>query len=122
MALGAFYKDIQDEIYDGVSQGYAFDGVTYVNAVVRQPGNAKGARIAGLEAQATFKLTSADKLSVAYGVRRVDNGSDYNAWNIGVKHKFTPAVAGDLRWYDTDEHDLGSRYEGRLVASLSYSF
>ena len=74
------------------------------------------------EAQATFKLTSADKLSVAYGVRRVDNGSDYNAWNIGVKHKFTPAVAGDLRWYDTDEHDLGSRYEGRLVASLSYSF
>ena len=54
VALGAFYKDIQDEIYDGVSQGYAFDGVTYVNAVVRQPGNAKGARIAGLEAQATF--------------------------------------------------------------------
>ena len=74
------------------------------------------------EAQATFKLTSADKLSIAYGVRRVDNGSDYNAWNIGVKHKFTPAIAGDLRWYDTDEHALGSRYEGRLVASLSYSF
>lgn len=74
------------------------------------------------EAQASFKLSSADKLSVAYGVRRVDNGADYNAWNIGVKHKFTPAVAADLRWYDTDEHDLGSRYEGRLVASLSYSF
>lgn len=74
------------------------------------------------EAQATVKLTSTDKLSFAYGVRRVENGSDYNAWNIGVKHKFTPAVAGDLRWYDTDEHDLGSRYEGRLVASISYSF
>lgn len=54
VAVGAFYKDIQDEIYDGTSQGYAFEGVTYVNAVVRQPGNAKGARIAGLEAQATF--------------------------------------------------------------------
>jgi len=74
------------------------------------------------EAQSTLKLTSADKLSIAYGVRRVDNGSDYNAWNIGVKHKFNPAVSGDLRWYDTDEHELGGRYEGRLVASVSYSF
>lgn len=74
------------------------------------------------EAQLTFKLTSTDKLSVAYGQRRVDNGSDYDAWNVGVKHKFTPAIAGDLRWYDTDEHDLGSRYDSRLVASLSYSF
>jgi TonB-dependent receptor len=54
VAIGAFYKDIKDEIYDSTSQGYTFEGVTYVNAVVRQPGNAKGARIAGLEAQATF--------------------------------------------------------------------
>ena len=74
------------------------------------------------EAQATITLTSKDKLSVAYGLRRIDNGTDYDAWNIGVKHKFTSAVAGDLRWYDTDGHTLGSRYEGRLVASLSYSF
>lgn len=54
VAVGAFYKDIQDEIYDGTRQGYTFEGVNYINAVVRQPGNAKGARIAGLEAQATF--------------------------------------------------------------------
>lgn len=74
------------------------------------------------EAQATFKLTSNDKLSVAYGLRRLDGGNDYDAWNIGVKHKFTPAISGDLRWYDTDSHELGSRYDGRLVASISYSF
>jgi uncharacterized protein (TIGR02001 family) len=74
------------------------------------------------EAQTTFKLTSKDKLSAAYGLRRVENGTDYDAWNIGVKHKFTPAISGDLRWYDTDGHDLGSRYDGRLVASVSLSF
>lgn len=74
------------------------------------------------EAQATFKLTSNDKLSVAYGQRRLDGGNDYDAWNVGVKHKFTPAISGDLRWYDTDSHELGSRYDGRLVASISYSF
>lgn len=74
------------------------------------------------EAQVTFKLTSNDKLSVAYGLRRLDGGNDYDAWNVGVKHKFTPAISGDLRWYDTDSHELGSRYDGRLVASISYSF
>ncbi len=74
------------------------------------------------EAQATLTLTSRDKLSVAYGQRRVDNGTDYDAWNIGVKHKFSPAVSGDLRWYDTDGHEFGSRYEGRLIASIAYSF
>lgn len=74
------------------------------------------------EAQATLKLTSKDKLSAAYGLRRIKNGVDYDAWNIGVKHKITPAIAADLRWYDTDGHDLGSRYDSRLVASISYSF
>lgn len=74
------------------------------------------------EAQATLKLTSRDKLSVAYAQRRIDNGTDYDAWNIGVKHKFSPAISGDLRWYDTDGHEFGSRYEGRLVASVAYSF
>ncbi|MBX9615130.1 MAG: TorF family putative porin [Caulobacteraceae bacterium] len=74
------------------------------------------------EAQATITLTSKDKLSVAYGMRRIDNGTDYDAWNIGVKHKISPAVSADLRWYDTDGHEFGSRYEGRLVASIAYSF
>ncbi|HWQ86613.1 TorF family putative porin [Brevundimonas sp.] len=74
------------------------------------------------EAQATVKLTPRDKLSAAYGLRRIESGVDYDAWNVGVKHKFSPAISGDLRWYDTDGHDLGSRYESRLVASLSYSF
>ena len=74
------------------------------------------------EVQASFKLTSADKLSAAYALRRMDNSLTYDAWNIGVKHKFTPAIAADVRWYDTDRHDVGVRYAGRLVASLSYSF
>jgi uncharacterized protein (TIGR02001 family) len=75
-----------------------------------------------IEPQLTVTLTPKDRLSAAYGVRDLDVGSDYSAWNVGVKHKFTPSVAGDLRWFDTDGHDLGERYEGRLVASLTYSF
>lgn len=75
-----------------------------------------------IEPQATIKLTDNDKLSVAYGLRDLDVGTDYAAWNVGVKHRFNGAVSGDLRWYDTDAHDAGERYEGRLVASLSFTF
>jgi uncharacterized protein (TIGR02001 family) len=75
-----------------------------------------------VEAQAGAKLGDNDKVTVAYGVRRTENGTDYDAWNIGVRHKFTKAFSGDLRWYDTDGHELGERYEGRLVAALTYSF
>ena len=75
-----------------------------------------------VEAQAGAKLGDNDKVTVAYGVRRTENGTDYDAWNIGVRHKFTKAFSGELRWYDTDGPELGERYEGRLVAALTYSF
>lgn len=75
-----------------------------------------------IEAQGGAKLGDNDKVTVAYGLRRTENGTDYDAWNIGVKHKFTKAFSGDLRWYDTDGHEFGERYEGRLVAALTYSF
>ncbi len=75
-----------------------------------------------IEAQGGAKLGDNDKVTVAYGLRRTENGTDYDAWNIGVRHKFTKAFSGDLRWYDTDGHEFGERYEGRLVAALTYSF
>ena len=75
-----------------------------------------------IEAQGGAKIYDGGKLTVAYGLRRTENGTDYDAWNIGLKHKFTKAFSGDLRWYDTDGHEFGERYEGRLVAALTYSF
>jgi uncharacterized protein (TIGR02001 family) len=75
-----------------------------------------------IEPQATVKITDADKLSFAYGRRDLEGGTNYAAWNVGVKHRFSDAVSGDLRWYDTDSHDVGERYKGRLVASLTYAF
>ncbi|MDG2523001.1 TonB-dependent receptor [Caulobacter segnis] len=54
VAAGLFYKDIENEIFDGISQGYTYQGVTYVNATVVQPKNAAGARASGIETQASF--------------------------------------------------------------------
>lgn len=73
------------------------------------------------ELQGAYALDSKTKASVALGSRRAHGGADYTAWNAGVKRKLTDNLALDLRWYDTDEHDLGEPYEGRLVAALTLS-
>lgn len=75
-----------------------------------------------VELQGGVKLAAPTKATAAVATRRAHGGADYTAWNVGVKHKLTDAVALDVRWFDTDEHDLGEPYEGRLVGSLSYAF
>lgn len=75
-----------------------------------------------LEAQAGMALDARSRATVAVGERITDGGADYVAWNVGVRRKLTDAVSLDVRWFDTDAHALGERYEGRLVGALSLSF
>lgn len=75
-----------------------------------------------VEAQAAYKISGQTRASAALATRRAHGGADYTAWNVGVKHKLTDAIAVDVRWYDTDEHDLGDSYEGRLVGALTFAF
>lgn len=75
-----------------------------------------------VEAQAAYKISGKTKASAAVATRRAHGGTDYTAWNLGVKQKLTDAVSLDIRWYDTDEHDLGDAYEGRLVGALTFAF
>lgn len=75
-----------------------------------------------VEAQAAYKISGKTKASAAVATRRAHGGADYTAWNVGVKQKLTDSVSLDVRWYDTDEHDLGDSYEGRLVGALTFAF
>mgnify|MGYP001096068985 CR=1 FL=1 len=75
-----------------------------------------------VEAQGSYALGARTRASIAVGERISDTSAEYTAWNVGVKHKLTRQVAADLRWYDTDQHDLGERYEGRLVGALTFAF
>ena len=75
-----------------------------------------------LELQGGVAMTPRSRATAALGERITDGGTDYVAWNAGVKHKLTDRVALDVRWYDTDGHVHGERYEGRLVGALSLSF
>jgi uncharacterized protein (TIGR02001 family) len=75
-----------------------------------------------LELHGTVAVAAKTKVSAAVANRMADGGVDYNAWNVGAKHKLTDAFAVDLRWYDTDRHSVGEPYEGRLIAAATYSF
>ena len=75
-----------------------------------------------LELQGGVALDSRSRATVAIGERITDGASAYMAWNAGVKRKLTDKLALDVRWYDTDSHALGERYEGRLVGALSINF
>jgi uncharacterized protein (TIGR02001 family) len=75
-----------------------------------------------VELQGTVALDARTRVSAAVADRSAQGGSDYVAWNLGVKRALTDAVSADLRWYDTDGHDIGETYEGRLVGALTYAF
>jgi len=74
-----------------------------------------------VEVQGGVALDSKTKATVALANRTADGGAEYTAWNVGVKRKLNDRIAADLRWYDTDGHDYGDQYEGRLVAALTFS-
>ncbi len=68
LSLAAFYKDIRDEIFNVGSTGFAFNGVTYANALVSQPDNASKAGIKGVEANAVINsLGFVDPLLKGFG-------------------------------------------------------
>ena len=75
-----------------------------------------------IELNGSVNVAEATRVSAAFANRASDGGADYNAWNVGVNHGLTENLALDVRWYDTDAHFRGARYDGRLVAALTASF
>ena len=75
-----------------------------------------------VELQGGMALGARSRATVALGERTQNGERAYVAWNAGVKHKLTDKLALDVRWYDTDSHERGERYDGRLVGALSVTF
>ena len=114
--------------YDDVYMEYQADASRKVGPVGLRmrvnysPDSSGGSREAWwVEMQGGVALDARSRATVALGERTIEGGDDYVAWNVGVKRKLTDALALDVRWYDTDSHALGERYEGRLIAALTFS-
>jgi uncharacterized protein (TIGR02001 family) len=58
----------------------------------------------------------------AVGRQTVDIGTDYTTWNLGVGFAATDHISFDLRYWDTDAHDLGSIYGGRAALTVKATF
>lgn len=74
------------------------------------------------EARVSYRAAQHLRVSAAVGYHSQDNGPSYAAWNAGASIDVAPRAELDLRWYDTDAHEVGRRYEGEAVASLIYKF
>ncbi|QTC89954.1 TorF family putative porin [Brevundimonas goettingensis] len=74
-----------------------------------------------VELQGGVSVDSKTKATFAIADRTADGGAEYTAWNIGAKRKLNDRISLDLRWYDTDGHEYGNQYDGRLVAALTLS-
>lgn len=60
-------------------------------------------------------------LSEGLSLRRTPS-VHYNGANIGLTRKLSPSLIADLRYYDTNRHDLGPKYAGHLALRLTQKF
>jgi uncharacterized protein (TIGR02001 family) len=73
------------------------------------------------EGRASYRITP--KLTVSGAAGRQSGGlSDHTTWNVGATYTFIKHVSLDLRYADTDEHDLGKIYGSHYTASIAAAF
>jgi uncharacterized protein (TIGR02001 family) len=74
-----------------------------------------------VEGRAAYRITHRLTLSGAVG-RQSDGLADHTTWNAGATYALTKHVGLDLRYADTDQHDLGKIYHSHFVAAIKASF
>lgn len=75
-----------------------------------------------LEVGVAQKITDKFSLQANLATRQTKDAKDYAAWNYGGSYNLTPKLGLDLRYYDTNKHKRGERYEGRTILSLTQKF
>lgn len=65
-----------------------------------------------------------DSLLLGAEVLRSDNrnGTTYTAWNAGARYRVHRNVSLEVRYYDTDRHDVDENYRSRVVGMVRLNF
>lgn len=79
-------------------------------------------RSLNLEAGPTVALPEGFTASAAIGRRDRIGAPNYTSYNAGVSKTIAKRMTLDVRYYDTDRHELGHVYAGRLVGSVRLVF
>jgi uncharacterized protein (TIGR02001 family) len=116
---GADYDNWEVKLAGSVPAGKATIG----GAVYYSP-DGFGAADASVYYELNGSMAATDKLSFsgAIGRQTYDGPGDYTTWNLGVGWALTSKLGLDVRYWDTSEHDFGSIYDSRVVASIKASF
>ncbi len=74
-----------------------------------------------VEGRAAYRIMPKLTVSGALG-RQSDALASHTTWNAGATYAVTKVIALDLRYADTNEHDLGKNYGSHVVASIKAAF
>jgi uncharacterized protein (TIGR02001 family) len=74
------------------------------------------------EGRVTYRVTKKLAVGGAFGRQTVDDGMNHSTWNVGANYTFIKNVSVDLRYYDTNEHQLGDDYGSHFVAAIKAAF
>ncbi|MCL6740787.1 hypothetical protein LZ518_06525 [Sphingomonas sp. RB56-2] len=74
------------------------------------------------EAGPAVDVSKQFKLFANIGHRARKFGDDYTSFNAGASTTIVPKVTLDLRWYDTNRHELGENFHGRAVVTARMAF
>lgn len=112
-----------DMVEATVSANRAFDRLTVGGKVGVTPDyfNIFGP---GLWIEGNTSYAVHEKFSVGTGAGRqfLEDGFSYSTYNVGATAYPGNGWSVDLRWHDTDRHDIDTIYEGRLVLTLGKTF
>jgi hypothetical protein len=74
------------------------------------------------EAGPALDVSKQFNLFANIGHRARRGGDDYTSFNAGASTTIVPKVTLDLRWYDTNRHELGENFQGRAVVAARMGF
>jgi uncharacterized protein (TIGR02001 family) len=77
-----------------------------------------------VELNGSVPVPGAEQLSVsgAIGHQEIDLAPGYTTWNLGATFAVSDNLSLDVRYWDTDAHDLGPIYDSRFVGTLKAVF
>lgn len=61
-------------------------------------------------------------VSGALGYQQLEGPLDYTTWNVGVGYALTDNIGLDVRYHDTDAHELGKIFDSRVVGGVKFVF
>lgn len=117
---GADYDYVEAKLGASRSSGpWTYGGSVYVSPDFFGAAEDEAVYVQG---DLAYKVNDRVTVSGALGRQSVSSNFDYTTWNLGGTFALTDKLALDLRYHDTDQHDFGSIYQGRAVASLKAVF